>query len=295
MSLEWINKAVYTEDQMLFIVNKISSNIKKFCSRPDRQILLRISSEYNRVKAASSPDINLIQLITLQQLLCTQESINSSRNIFKYRSHFKDFVKKQGNRPPVEFIKEAVPMFYISPIQAARLYLTMANSATSVKKWFQHPKTAPVQYRKLILWAYKNDSESPQNALSIMRESQEFENKLIKWLKKQKMDFKTQEDLVIEQTKLYGRAIITPDVLFTNPITIKARNPDGTTSEHKVKWIDAKNFILAPYKQDFIEKKIKEQADKYVAEYGPGAFVFHYGFTKGLSYPGCVILDGSFL
>lgn len=81
---------------------------------------------------------------------------------------------------------------------------------------------------------------------------------------------------------------LTPDFLLSPP----ARAPGGEA----VHWVDAKNFphyaAGGPGSQ-----KITEQAAKYCAAFGPGAFVFSGGLlcAGGVRPPGVVLLDGSAL
>lgn len=129
----------------------------------------------------------------------------------------------------------------------------------------------------------------------------------MKYLRGLGLEFQTQEELVEEQKAKHGRAVITPDVLLVKPITLRVTQPDRKVEEHTIRWIDAKNYLLVPainashlhkltkdhHPSTFIEKSIREQAGRYVQEYGPGAFVFHYGFMDGIKIPGVIFLDGS--
>lgn len=87
---------------------------------------------------------------------------------------------------------------------------------------------------------------------------------------------KTQDDLVQEQISAYGRAMTTPDILFTpRPLTIIS----GTDTTY-VNWIDYKSFVGVP--GTFLTAKIRQQVSKYTAEYGPGAIVFRGGYVTGM-------------
>ncbi len=82
---------------------------------------------------------------------------------------------------------------------------------------------------------------------------------------------KLQRDLLAEQIAAYGKAIITPDILFTRPVTINGEF---------VVWMDYKSFVGVP--GTFITKKIRQQAAKYTHEYGPGIIVFRGGYVEGM-------------
>ena len=94
--------------------------------------------------------------------------------------------------------------------------------------------------------------------------------------------FRRQEELLREQTKEEGRAIITPDLLLIDDVRI-----NGIPCA----WIDAKHFFGADLK--FPKKKTQKQVDRYVAEYGHGALVYRHGFCDGLRLRGAIKLDSS--
>jgi hypothetical protein len=78
-----------------------------------------------------------------------------------------------------------------------------------------------------------NDTFALINQSTIHSESLLFENIVEKFLIKNNIKFKTQEQLVKEQTKLYGKPTITPDFLILSDLFI---------NNIKINWIDAKNF-----------------------------------------------------
>ncbi len=112
-----------------------------------------------------------------------------------------------------------------------------------------------------------------------------FEKSVEKYLTLQGLKYKTEMDLKKDGI---DSGIPTPDILFEHPVQIEING-----EKRKIKWIDAKNFILI--KIPFIFKKLKNQALKYNEYYGPGAFIFHYGYDNSLKIPDTLIIDGSFL
>lgn len=113
----------------------------------------------------------------------------------------------------------------------------------------------------------------------IIKKAQEFESFLEKYLLLNEIKFKTEKDL--------KNNLLTPDILFDEPITLEINN-----EKHLIYWMDAKNYIF--YDIPFISK-IKKQVKKYYDNFGLGALVFHYGFVEGYNIEGAIILDGSFL
>ncbi|RHY51382.1 hypothetical protein DYB34_005094 [Aphanomyces astaci] len=79
--------------------------------------------------------------------------------------------------------------------------------------------------------------------------------------------------------KIYGRAVISPDLLLLDPVLI-----NGVP----VRWIDAKNY----YGAHIVNKRlIAKQLASYVKEWGPGAVVYGMGYSDMISIPGVVCLD----
>ena len=97
---------------------------------------------------------------------------------------------------------------------------------------------------------------------------------------KNKVSFKTQDQLVKEQTEQYGRPIITPDFLILSDLEINGQ---------KIKWIDAKNFYGA--NTILIRKSINKQSYKYIKEYGTGTIIFSLGFSDALKFDNTLLLD----
>ncbi|KAF0775527.1 hypothetical protein AaE_000774 [Aphanomyces astaci] len=89
----------------------------------------------------------------------------------------------------------------------------------------------------------------------------------------------TQAELALDQEKIYGRAVISPDLLLLDPVLI-----NGVP----VRWIDAKNY----YGAHIVNKRlIAKQLASYVKEWGPGAVVYGMGYSDMISIPGVVCLD----
>lgn len=91
---------------------------------------------------------------------------------------------------------------------------------------------------------------------------------------------KDQADLTAEQELSHGRAIITPDILFTEPVRINGAD---------VHWIDYKNYVGADIQ--FLRASNRKQAARYTDKFGPGAFAYSGGFVEGVTIPGAIMLD----
>ena len=100
-----------------------------------------------------------------------------------------------------------------------------------------------------------------------------FELEIRKFLIKNKIKFKTQNELTKEQIKKYGKAVNTPDFLILSDFYI---------NDKKINWIDAKNFYGA--NTFLIKKNIQKQVPKYIDEYGFGSIMFSLNFSEKLHF-----------
>lgn len=136
-------------------------------------------------------------------------------------------------------------------------------------------------------WALENDVDSPLKYAEMQRAASEFEHTVAQWLDAVNVTYRTQEQLVDEQTAAHGRAVATPDFLFDKPLKI-AVTQHGHRRIHTIHWIDCKNYML--FDASFIVTSSRRQAEKYRAMFGEGAFVYRWGFTTGVKLP-CLLLD----
>jgi len=116
-----------------------------------------------------------------------------------------------------------------------------------------------------------NDITSDINSLKTKDIAQKYEDRLYNFLRKENINFWTEDELRQNQTVEFGRPYLTPDVLLKEPIKI---NGDS------IYWIDAKDYLL--YNNKFMIKKVKAQALKYYNQYGLGALIFSGGFECGI-------------
>lgn len=167
------------------------------------------------------------------------------------------------------------------------------NTVSELRKFFKeidvpltkiHSAISPVieEYKsKTMVW-YLNEffKKTVVESEKVNKEAKEYELVLQCYLTKLNIPYETEEQLREKGIKL------TPDVLLSKPIIIKVDD-----IEHTVYWIDAKSFTLAPEK--YFLKKLTNQAEKYVKEYGKGAFVFKHGICSDIKIENVVCLDGS--
>ncbi len=130
--------------------------------------------------------------------------------------------------------------------------------------------------------AEENDAESIINQNRIATLAQNNENLFIAYFQALGIGIKTQNQLVEEQTAEFGRAVITPDILFTDVVYINGE---------RVHWIDYKDYIGSNI--SFLYRSNAEQAARYAKHWGPGALCYRRSFVSSLKIPGAILLDAS--
>lgn len=128
--------------------------------------------------------------------------------------------------------------------------------------------------------ALKSDNFNQLDQTNIHVMAENFESEIEKILIKHNIKHQTQLQLTEIQKSNYGKAINTPDFLILDDLII---------NDHKIKWIDAKNFYGANI--PFIKSKITKQIKKYISEYGSGCIIFSLGFNELLNFPNVLLLD----
>ncbi len=91
---------------------------------------------------------------------------------------------------------------------------------------------------------------------------------------------KTEDMLKAEQIAEVGHAYSTPDLLFVDEVYI---------NDVRVHWIDFKNY--AGTSINVLYSKNKEQAAKYITEWGPGAICYRHSFVDDVKIDNTLLLD----
>ena len=128
--------------------------------------------------------------------------------------------------------------------------------------------------------AEKNDADSRINQDTIYKSAMDFEESVVKFFLNAGVRIKTQDQLAEQQTKRYGRAVITPDLLFLDHVYI---------NDVKVTWLDCKNYMGNEI--GFIRKSNVNQAAKYGVKWGPGVVLYRYSALDTLSLPSAIVLS----
>jgi hypothetical protein len=128
--------------------------------------------------------------------------------------------------------------------------------------------------------AYLPNIDCPITQLAIKNDSAQFETSIGAALNQLGIKFMTENELGNEQLAIFGRRIMTPDFLFTEPVIINGI---------EVHWLECKNYLGCDL--HFILQANLAQATKYYSTWGTGAFMYAQGYTEGLIIPGALVLD----
>lgn len=131
--------------------------------------------------------------------------------------------------------------------------------------------------------ALRNDAEASFNQSEIARIAAENERAVVKWFADNGISMKTQNELVAEQVKEYGRAVATPDILFTEPVYI-----NGVRTH----WLDYKDYTATEI--PFIFNSNVDQSARYVEKWGPGVLCYRY-VVGNVSIPNVQCLSAEYL
>jgi hypothetical protein len=268
----WKNTQEYTPERVYKLVSIIKKYITDFAPLND--------AKFAKLRAAVPILWTDAQIVATFQSLMSHQSMIASQNVSKIT----DTVTTNN-------LLHLSNTYRVNPLAIVRHYLTKCGyPKTLIHNWLNYPiNITDDAIYDLVVLAWNSDSESPALYKAIGEQARLFEVDVEWLLKKMNLKFKTQEDLVVEQTAEHGRAIITPDILFAEPVKLLVTHPNGVTTTHMVNWIDAKNYLLINI--NFMIAGLKKQAAKYCDKFGPGAFLFHYGFVNNIIVDNTVMLS----
>lgn len=165
------------------------------------------------------------------------------------------------------------------PIAVARqILLTRGNNLQKIREMLQGKEKLPDDLAEQVADAAKLDHSSSINMDAIKAVSAKHEATVAAWLKKNKVAFKTEEQLRAEQTAnpQFGKPIATPDFFFEEPVKINGE---------LVNWLEAKDWPLFESEGPIASRMLRsltQQAIKYNRHFGRGAFIFSCGIVDGV-------------
>ena len=222
--------------------------------------------------------------ITLEQALSLRAALNQEKSVYSHSKLMRRSNELSRRYDSGESVISLSKRFDAPPVNTFRAILTGRGwTKTRIKDTLnKNPSKLNKRDREQFELAESVDRVSSVNQTETQTAAEVFEEILCSYFESVGVRFRRQEDLLREQTKQEGRAIITPDLLLLDDVRI-----NGVPCA----WIDAKHFFGADLK--FPKKKTQKQVDRYVAEYGQGALVYRHGFCDGLRLRGAIKLDSS--
>ena len=222
--------------------------------------------------------------ITIEQALSLRSALNQEKSVYSHSRIMRRSNELSRRYNAGEGVLALSKRFDAPPVNTFRAILTGRGwTKTRIKDTLnKNPSKLNKRDREQFELAESVDRVSSVDQSDTQSAAEVFEDILCDYFDSIGVRFRRQEDLLAEQKKSEGRAIITPDLLLLDDVRI-----NGVPCA----WIDAKHFFGADLK--FPRKKTQKQVDRYVAEYGQGAIVYRHGFCGSLRLKGAIQLDSS--
>jgi len=221
--------------------------------------------------------------ITLEQSLSLRSALNQEKSVYSHGRLMSRANELKRRYDSGESVLSLSTRFDAPPVNVFRAILTGRGwSKNKIKEALKVPSKMNERDREQFQLAESADRVSSVNQSETQNAAEVFEDILCDYFTSLNVRFRRQEDLLAEQKKSEGRAIITPDLLLLDDVRI-----NGIPCA----WIDAKHFFGADLR--FPKKKTQKQVDRYVNEYGQGAIVYRHGFCETLRLKGAILLDSS--
>ena len=221
--------------------------------------------------------------ITLEQSLSLRSALNQEKSVYSHGRLMSRANELKRRYDSGESVLSLSTRFDAPPVNVFRAILTGRGwSQNKIKETLKVPSKMTERDREQFQLAESADRVSSVNPSETQNAAEVFEDILCDYFTSLNVRFRRQEDLLAEQKKSEGRAIITPDLLLLDDVRI-----NGIPCA----WIDAKHFFGADLR--FPKKKTQKQVDRYVNEYGQGAIVYRHGFCETLRLKGAILLDSS--
>jgi len=267
------------------IFNKISKSVKASTdyTHLDKTKINSLKSFLTKANKEFSEKTTLDQIISARNILIKNKII---KNYFRMNNKIEMVANKYNDG---KSILDLARSYDFPPLNLLRgIFIHKKYNNKLIYKIFANKGSPEDLLKGRDLEQYKlaeeNDAESIFNQQKIAKIAEENENKVGDFFKEIGIKMKLQDELVQEQVKESGRAVITPDYLFLDDVYINSR---------KIKWIDYKDYIGTTI--HFLLKSNMNQAEKYNNEFGPGAMLYRYSAVENVVIPNTMILDGSAL
>ena len=244
----------------------------KFVESNMRGLLPVYKDEYAILESyATEHHIKVGQLLSIRNQLKIQKEIKKTNRVDLYANKIIEAYNKLITDPNLNLTD--INSFYVKTNLPITPILRLLNKQDTFKR-LDH---------RILKKFYQVMKDFTKIETKSKEQSRKFEIRVEKFISDFGVPFQTEE--TIRYAKTYT---LTPDILFDSDVIIEVGG-----IEHRVKWLDAKNYIFMGHMTPFILESLKKQADKYGKMFGPGAFVFRYGFVADISIDHVLLLDGS--
>jgi len=210
------------------------------------------------------------QIVSIHHLLVKEKIVTSITRINKNIGKISDDYKQKSiielshkyDHPPLNLLRS---IFIYNGYDPRDIYEAFAG---------REPPQKQFEGRDLAQFnlAAANDADTIINQREAARRAELNENLFVNFFRDAGCKLKTQNDLIAEQMQSHGRAVITPDLLFVEPVIINGA---------KVQWIDFKDYAGTPI--SFMLRSNVKQYKKYNQEYGNGLICYRYGIVKSIA------------
>jgi len=246
---------------------------KMVTSSADYTYMTIDSPEYSRFMEAAKAIVGA-EPITPTQLLTMRSSILKNKVIERFKLMFRglhNIASEYGRGIGILTLSQT---YDFPPLHLMRAILRFRSG--------KNPRENDLVGRDKEQYklAYEIDITSGDHDLITTKEAADAEAAFVARVRELGIPLKDQADLTEEQELTYGRAVITPDILFTAPVRINGAD---------VHWIDFKNYVGADIA--FLRASNRKQAARYTDKFGPGAFAYSGGVVEGAAIPGAIMLD----
>jgi len=226
-----------------------------------------------------SSSMTLSQVISLRAALLQQKAMfHHNRLVSKGLALYQDYTTKRKSITSLSRDVDCPPLNVFRTV----VFKHMCNfKKAQIKKCLNNPG-AYLQKREQeeLRIALKTDVTAQFDQAQLLRAADRFEDIIAAFLTEKGVTFVRQEQLMEEQKKAFGNAVVTPDFLILDEFYI---------NDQRINWIDAKAFYGANTEQ--IVKTFRRQMSKYIDYWGEGAVIFLEGCNEVLKLDKCTTLS----
>lgn len=260
------------------VENYIKDNInlkppESYAKMNEKELELLFTQTKNNFSPELTANFSKEIILSIRSNLMRSHMIETHRNLIRNQ---KQIIKDYDDNSDILKLSEK---YDGSPLNLLRLIF---------KKKYNNKLTKLISNKKILSKedsiqleiAIHNDTYALINQNEILDKAIKFENKIKEILIKNKVEFKTQEELAKEQKENSDKITNTPDFLILSELKI---------NDIKINWIDAKNFYGT--NSTLNKKNINRQTEKYINEWGTGSIIFNLGFCSKLNFPNILLID----